>query len=253
MATHETPAGQFIELVNARVAQGHDYTESWTFVRRNNPSLYSRMQTAGAPKLSLGNSANASEIERLRAVIRQRSKQVVDLANGYMGSHGYTFERAWIETKNLHRALHAEIEEANRKVLGLVNAVPAPGGPAAPSAAPQPSVPPADPKALHEDFLMMPAAVWDTPEVIKLAGLPEGGGGSMTRQAWSGGMHDMKPAAFVTLLDVAAKIASNLFNNDVERARASLASRFQNIARAAVAGVAPAKDEQMAKALNVPA
>ena len=76
MATHETPAGQFIELVNARVAQGHDYTESWTFVRRNNPSLYSRMQTAGAPKLSLGNSANASEIERLRAVIRQRSKQL---------------------------------------------------------------------------------------------------------------------------------------------------------------------------------
>ncbi len=250
---HETAAGQFIELVNARCAQGHDYTASWQFVRANNPSLYEKMKTEGAPKVNLANSANASEIERLRAVIARESKTAVSLANSLMERCAYTFERAWAETKIMNKDVHQRIADAHKRVLELTNAQPNPAAAAsAPATETAPSVPPANAKSLHEDFLMLPGTVWDAPDIKKLVGEPEGAAGAMVRQAWDRERHNLKAAAFAKLLDAAAKVAASLFDDDVERARATLAARLPAIARAAVAGVEPAKDEDMAKLLNVP-
>lgn len=254
MKSHETAAGQFIALVNERTGQGQSYESSWQFVRQNNPDLYRRMSTEGAPTVSLGNAAQANEIERNRAVVKQRANQIVNLANAIMVECGYDFEKAYATTKLRHRQLHDEMNEANKRVMSLTNAKRNPAATAlATATAPAPSVPPAEAMALHEDFLMMPSTAWDAPEIKKLVGEPEGAAAGMVRQAFDREVYNLKPAAFAKLLDVAAKVAASLFNGDVEQARATLAARLPAIARAAVAGVAPAKDEEMAKLLNVPA
>lgn len=121
--THETPSGQFIDLVNAEVARGRDYTDAWQFVRRNNPALYDRMRTEGSPKgADLSNSANATEIERLRAVISKESKTAVSLANALMEKCRYTFDQAWAATKVANADVHKRIADAQQRVMALTNA-----------------------------------------------------------------------------------------------------------------------------------
>jgi hypothetical protein len=249
---HETPSGQFIELVNARCAQGHSYESSWQFVRTNNPSLYERMKTEGAPKVNLANSADASEIERLRAVIARESKVAVGLANSLMERCAYTFERAWAETKILNKDVHARIADAQKRVMSLTNAKPdptaaAPGGPA---------VLPVDYRLVEADLKAMPEAAFaDERAFDLLAQLTKStsSGTAELQRDWVAHASELPASAYAALLDSAAERGASLFDGDKGRAREAVAQKFPNIAQAAKAGVTPKPDAGMAKLFGVAA
>lgn len=241
---HETAAGQFIELVNARCAQGHDYTDSWQFVRRNNPDLYRRMSTEGAPKADLGNSANASEIARLRAVISRESKIAVDLANGLMVKCNYPFEKAWAETKIFNKDVHARIADAHRQVQQLVNAKPA-----------APAAQPVDHRLVETDLKGIAESVWGDERVAALLGEfapPQAAGRDPQNMAitWAAHCDELPPKAYAGLIDIAAELAASLYDGDKGLAREAVLRKYPNIARAAEVGVKPVPDAAMAKALG---
>lgn len=203
------------------------------------------MQTEGAPKLSLGNSANASEIERLRAVIARESKIAVDLTNDLMVKCNYTFEHAWGQTKLFNKDVHARIADAHRQVQQLANAKPTPGGPGAS---------PADYRLVETELKTFPESAFADDRAVDLLTPFTMGridNAAELQRAWAGHASELPASAYSTLLDLAAEKGSTLFAGDKVRAREAVVQRFPNIARAAAAGVTPKSDESMSKALGV--